>query len=141
MKLKITEARAAKLAALDEAGSVGWFVRDDECDQHATLHAERFSDGRRNAVAALDFDADDAVLAAASRNALPDLLADRAALLAALRRAVDLLRHGTERISHAPGCASGRRLVSCECWLDYQAALLVEVRALLASAEGGSDGL
>lgn len=120
MTLRITAARAKELEALDEAATPGpW--RDGPV----------FGSGQRGIRAgewlfAVCDDSGNARCMAEGRNALRDFLTDRAALLDALRRAA---RGGFHDVAE-----------DCEHRRCQQRETCADLRALLASAEGGSDG-
>lgn len=115
--LKITNARAAALAALDEAATPAWIV--DSLARILAYYGVSCTGVRATHLP-------DESLAVAARNALRDFQADRRTLLDALRQAEELL---TAHDCGHPGIRMG-----------IGGPVLADLRALLASAEGGNDG-
>ena len=124
--LRVTDARAAELAALDKAATPapwgcydGW-RGDDGRHRAARIGGKLAFSGLSSGGADIMGTQADFEVAAAARNALADLLADRAVLIAAVARA--------------------RRYIEMAGWPqshdDDRASLMADLGTLLARAEG-----
>lgn len=131
MTFKVTDARAAELASLDKAATAGpWSATDDSKAIYGVP-----ADSRTGLVCDV-LNWNDRALITESRNALPDLLADRRTLLDALRRAETQIDSILCLLVEGPDAAPRG-------WKDSAQKVamkaLADLRALLASSEGECD--